>query len=234
MQLNERLQAIADMITQDARIADIGTDHAYLPIYLVEQGKVTWAVAGEVNRGPYNAAKAAIERAGREDKIDLRLGDGLAVVRPGEVDTVVIAGMGGNTIIDILKDRPEVVESVSQLILQPMVAAASVRRWLKENGWYISDESLVLEEGRLYEIISAIKGAMPEFEPILFDIGPVLWKQKSPFLNLHIRQLISQTKRVVSGMEASDAVRNNSRYLEYRRRLSQLEDKQKCLLNVRS
>lgn len=234
MRLSERLKAIAAMIRQDARVADIGTDHAYLPIYLIEKNRVVRVVAGEVNRGPYNAAKAAIERAERKDKIDVRLGDGLAIIKPGEVDTVVIAGMGGNTIIDILSDQPEIVASVKHLILQPMVAAAAVRRWLKENGWYISDESLVLDEGRLYEIISAMQGTMPEFEPVLFDIGPVLWAQNAPFLKLHIRQLIAQTKSAVSGMEAGDSVRDNPRYLEYKRRLSQLEDKQKCLLHVRS
>lgn len=233
MQLNERLQAIADMIRPDAHVADIGTDHAYLPIYLVERGKAVRVVAGEVHEGPYHAAQTAIKRTGREDKIDLRLGDGLAVLEPGEVDTVVIAGMGGHTIVDVLQGRPEVVKLLNRLILQPMVAAAAVRRWLQDNGWYISDESLVLDDGRLYEIIVAGQGKMPEFEPILFEIGPILWQRKAPFLNLHLTQLISQAKRIISGMEASDQVHNNPRYWEYKTRLGQLEDKQKCLLNVR-
>ncbi len=107
MKLSKRLATIAALVPPGGRLADIGTDHAYLPVYLVTEGIVPSAVAGEVNEGPFRAAGEALARVGLADRISLRFGDGLAVLAPGEADTAVIAGMGGQTIVDILAARPE-------------------------------------------------------------------------------------------------------------------------------
>lgn len=229
MRLVGRLAALAACVPRGARLADIGTDHAYLPIELVEKDVIVSAVAGDVHSGPYKAAKEHVKGLSLEGRISVRLGNGLAVLSPLEVDTVVIAGMGGQTIIEILTNHCEIVSSLKRLVLQPMVGAATVRRWLCENHWYVLEERLVQEEGRLYEIIVAEQGDSPRYEPVMYEIGQKLWGEKSPLLILHIDQLISQTKRVVKEMECSSNAKKSLKYYEYVTRLKQLEDKRQCL-----
>lgn len=229
MKLGKRLATIAALVPPGSRLADIGTDHAFLPVYLVSEGLVPWAVAGEVNPGPYKAAGEALDRIGLAGKISLRFGDGLTVLAPGEVDTAVIAGMGGNTIIDILTARPEVTGALSRLILQPMQAAAPLRRWLAENGWRLVAETLVEEDGRLYEIIAAEQGPAEEYEPILCEIGPLLWARRHPLLKDHLEALLQQARRVVAEMAASPQAAASPKYREYLAKVGQLEDKYACL-----
>jgi tRNA (adenine22-N1)-methyltransferase len=224
-----RLAALAAFVPQGARLADIGTDHAYLPIELVQDNIVVSAVAGDVHVGPYKAAKENVEALGLEQKISVRLGNGMAVLSPGEVEIVVIAGMGGQTIMEILNNSPEVTKSLNRLILQPMVAAASVRRWLEENGWYLVEERLVQDDGRLYEIVVAEQGKALVCEPVMYDIGQKLWNDKPELLTLHIDQLISKTKHVLGEMTASSNARESLKYDEYKARLNQLEAKRRCL-----
>lgn len=230
MRLGERLSAIAALVPTGASMADIGTDHAYLPINLIQKGIISRAVAGEVNSGPYQSAQDAIAAVGLQPKISLRLGNGLAVLSPGEVDVVVIAGMGGATIISILTAQPVVAQSLKRLILQPMIAAAAVRRWLTEHNWHIVDEALVREEGKLYEIIAAEQGPAPEeLEPIMCEIGPVLWQSKPPLLKTHIEWSIDQAKRILQEMSASATAPNSAKYNEYVDKIKQLEAKLICL-----
>ncbi|MEN6413344.1 MAG: class I SAM-dependent methyltransferase [Veillonellales bacterium] len=229
MRLRERLNAIAALVPKGARLADIGTDHAYLPITLIQKQQISWAIAGEVHAGPYQSAKETIERLGLQEKIMLRLGDGLSVVTPGEVDTAVIAGMGGTTIVAILSGQLSVARSLNRLILQPMIGAAAVRRWLLANGWCICEESLVVEESRLYEMIAAEPGTSPVIEPILYEVGPILWQKRPPLLAAHIEQLISRTNRILQAMSAGGNAKNSPRYYELVAKVQQLEAKQACL-----
>ncbi len=229
MRLVGRLAALATFVPQGARLADIGTDHAYLPIELIQDNLIVSAIAGDVHIGPYKAAKEHVEALGLERKISVRLGNGMAVLSPGEVEVAVIAGMGGQTIIEILNNSIEVTKSLDRLILQPMVAAASVRRWLGENGWYLADERLVQDDGRLYEIIVAEQGEALICEPVMYDIGQKLWNDKSEFLILHVDQLISQTKRILGEMAVSSNARQSLKYGEYKEKLKQLEAKRQCL-----
>ncbi|MBP2626343.1 MAG: hypothetical protein H6Q68_1054 [Firmicutes bacterium] len=229
MKLSGRLAALAAFVPQGARMADIGTDHAYLPIELVQKNIAISAVAGDVHIGPYQAAKDNIEGLGLHNKISVRFGDGLSVLSPGEVDTVIIAGMGGSTIIEILNSNPEITSTLSRLILQPMVATATVRRWLSTNKWRIIDEALVQDDGRLYEIVVAEQGVGLITEPIMYDIGMILWDNKPKLLELHIKNLIAQTERVLHEMAASNTARQSSKYDEYIERRKQLEAKRQCL-----
>ena len=229
MKLGSRLAALAAFVPHGTRVADIGTDHAYLPIELVQKNIAISAVAADVHIGPYQAAKGNIENLGLNHKISVRFGDGLAVLSPGEVDTVVIAGMGGGTIIEILNSNPEVTSSLSRLILQPMVATGLVRRWLLANEWRIIDEALVQDDGTLYEIVVAEQGGSVIPEPIMYDIGMKLWDNKPELLQLHIDSLIAQTKRVLHEMEASNTARQSPKYDEYLERRKQLEAKRQCL-----
>ncbi|OUM95960.1 MAG: SAM-dependent methyltransferase [Thermobacillus sp. ZCTH02-B1] len=155
--LSARLSAVAELVPPGARVADIGSDHALLPAWLVSTGKSPFAVAGEVRDGPLRQSMARIEADGLADVVAVRKGDGLAVIAPGEVDCVVIAGMGGALIASIL-DAGEAagkLRGVRTLVLQPNVGEDLVRRWLLEHGWHLASERIVEEDGRWYEMLEA-------------------------------------------------------------------------------
>lgn len=157
IQLSKRLRAIAENITTGSRLADIGSDHALLPAFLAQAGRIAYAVAGELNPGPLEAARKQIRESGLGDTVSVRGGNGLEVVRPGEVDTVSIAGMGGNLIVEILEAGRKAgkLEGVRRLVLQPNVGEEAVRRWLREKGWKLLGEEILEEDGKIYEILWA-------------------------------------------------------------------------------
>ena len=160
IKLSKRLAMVASFVPKGSRIADIGTDHGYLPICLVEQGICPGAVAMDVGRGPLGRANAHIREHGLSGVIETRLSDGLARLRPGEADTVVMAGMGGQLVIHILENGRHMWESLENLILSPQSDLAQVRRWLEENGFQIEREDMVLDEGKYYTAMLAKKGKM--------------------------------------------------------------------------
>lgn len=155
MKLSSRLQHIADRLPPGCRFADIGSDHALLPVWAVKHGAAVSAVAGEVNDGPLEAARRQVAEAGLSQSVSVRKGDGLEVIAPGEVDAITIAGMGGALISSILEAGVDKLAGVKRLILQPNVGEDFVRRWLLEHDWYVSDEAIVAEDGKIYEIITA-------------------------------------------------------------------------------
>ncbi|MFS0839610.1 tRNA (adenine(22)-N(1))-methyltransferase [Paenibacillus sp. 1P03SA] len=157
VKLSQRLLEIAKKVPQGAKLADIGSDHALLPTYLVQQGTVPSAVAGEVNRGPAEAAQRQVRDANLSGRIEVRLGDGLSVLRPGEVDVVTIAGMGGALIASILDAGEDKLAGVSMLILQPNVGEDIVRWWLRSHGWHLAGETILEEDGKIYEILTAVR-----------------------------------------------------------------------------
>ena len=148
MQISKRLQAVSDMVASGSCLADVGTDHGYIPIYLVEEKRIPSAIAMDINRGPLSRARENIERNGLSDQIETRLSDGLDALLPGEADTIVIAGMGGPLAVEILKRGRAVLESCRDLIFQPQSEIWTVRRYLDENGWRIRRENMILEEGK--------------------------------------------------------------------------------------
>ncbi|EGL19932.1 MULTISPECIES: tRNA (adenine(22)-N(1))-methyltransferase TrmK [unclassified Paenibacillus] len=157
VKLSQRLLEIAKKVPQGAKLADIGSDHALLPTFLVQQGTVPSAVAGEVNRGPAEAAQRQVRDANLSGQIEVRLGDGLSVLRPGEVDAVTIAGMGGALIASILDAGEDNLAGVTTLILQPNVGEDIVRKWLRSHGWHLADETILEEDGKIYEILTAVR-----------------------------------------------------------------------------
>jgi Predicted SAM-dependent methyltransferase len=152
--LGPRLQTVASFVPEGAKLGDIGTDHAYLPIALYETQRITRAVAIDVHEGPYQSALAAVKGRHLEDVIEVRLGDGLMPLKSGEVNVLTLAGMGGRTMLDILAERPEVLDIVTDLIVQPQGAEGSVRLTLLKKGWRLKAECLVHEEDRLYVVMA--------------------------------------------------------------------------------
>lgn len=155
--LGPRLQTVAALVPQGARLGDIGTDHAYLPIVLYEIHQISTAVAIDVHEGPYLSACTAVHSRQLEGAIDVRLGDGLKPLKSGEVNALTLAGMGGKTMLDILSARPDVLSSVTDIIMQPQGGESAVRLALLENGWLLKTEQLVEEEERIYVIMAYSK-----------------------------------------------------------------------------
>lgn len=158
LELTPRLRLLADWVPQGARLADIGTDHAYLPVWLILHGQISSAIAADLRKGPL--ARAGETAASYGVSLDLRLGNGLEKVRPEECDTVVIAGMGGENIAAILAAAPWTAEGRHTLLLQPQTKAEELRRSLMENGFVIRREALVLDRGILYPVMEVVEGEM--------------------------------------------------------------------------
>lgn len=153
MELSGRLQAVASLVTAGHRVVDIGTDHAYIPIYLVRKGLADSAIAMDINEGPLKRAKEHVKESGMEGKIGLRLSDGFEKLRPSEADTAVLAGMGGPLMIRLLKEYPETVLSLQELILQPQSEIAKVRAFLLEEGFFFLREDMVKDDGKYYPMM---------------------------------------------------------------------------------
>ncbi|MGI6332270.1 MAG: tRNA (adenine(22)-N(1))-methyltransferase [Zhaonellaceae bacterium] len=197
IKLSPRLQAVAELVKPGLKLADIGTDHAYLPIYLIQQGKSPSAVAIDIHRGPYESALKQVALQGLEDKITVILGNGLEPLQPGQVDVVVLAGMGSATMIEILEAKPELVLKLQQLVLQPMVGVGQMRKWLVENGWAINNEILVKDDGFIYTVLSALPGEQSISDWLTLELGPILLKEKPPLLKDYISKMLSDYENVL-------------------------------------
>ena len=153
MKLSERLELVLSFVEPGESAADVGTDHGHVPVELVRRTIVKKAVAMDVRKGPLSRATENIALAGLADKIETRLSDGVAKLQPGEADSVVIAGMGGELIIKILENGRHMWDSVKQWVLSPQSEIFKARRWLFENGFVIRKEDMVLEDGKFYTVM---------------------------------------------------------------------------------
>lgn len=195
--ISKRLHTIAEFIKDGTRVADIGSDHAYLPTFLVQSGKTNFVIAGEANEGPYQSALKQIKAVGIQDHVDVRKGNGLEVLRQGEVDTIVIAGMGGGLIVQILTEGIEKLKGVQQLVLQPNVGEELVRKFAIEYEWQLSAEMIIEEDERIYEILvfqrgDALQPYRNQHQPLelLLKLGPYLInKKEAAFIKKWKREL---------------------------------------------
>ena len=178
--ISKRLETVASFVPQGAVLLDVGSDHAYLPIELVEKGHIERAIAGEVVEGPYQSAVKNVESHGLSEKIQVRLANGLAAFEESDqVSVITIAGMGGRLIASILEEGFDKLAHVERLILQPNNREDELRSWLQDNGFQIIAESILEEAGKFYEIIVAEAGKM---NLLATDVrfGPFLSKEVSP------------------------------------------------------
>ncbi|MEW9125062.1 MAG: class I SAM-dependent methyltransferase [Thermotaleaceae bacterium] len=201
MKLTPRLHTIVQFVNKEASVADIGTDHGYIPVYLIQHEIASRVIASDVNEGPLQSARNTIEANGLEHSIEVRLGSGLEVLSLGEVDTVIIAGMGGFLIRDILEANLTLAHSVDRLILQPMVAQDELRRWLLENQFEIVDERLAKEEHRIYEVLLVRKGIQTISDEIYYDIGIKMIENRDPLLHEFIKKHIRKNAAIVESLE---------------------------------
>jgi tRNA (adenine22-N1)-methyltransferase len=226
--LSKRLETVAKYIPINARLADIGSDHAYLPCHMVQNGLISFAVAGEVVEGPFQSAKSHVVQLGLTEKISVRLGDGLAVIDPGEVDCITIAGMGGSLIATILEQGRAKLGQVKRLILQPNISAISVREWLLENKWGLIAEEILEEDGKIYEILVAEQGneqrAYQDFEKGLL-LGPYLIKDKNFIFQKKWSMEKENWIKILNQLEkASNTRENNEKKQELQKRINLVEE----------
>lgn len=221
--LGSRLKTVADFVPPKSIIADIGTDHGYLPIELIKSGKCTKAIAGDVNEGPYLAAKRSVRDAGLLSKIDIRLGSGLSILQKNEVDIAIFCGMGGNLIRQLLTDEPDIVNSLKGLILQPQQGYSALRHYLYEINWHIADEAIAKEDGRIYQIIYAVPGKADMPSEIEFEIGPILNSKRPPLFAEMVNEFITKANRSLKGMNKSEKARASQHYVDLQNYVQKLE-----------
>jgi len=235
--ISKRLETIARHCPQGARVADIGSDHALLASYLLVEGIASYVIAGELNEGPYQAAVRQINALPQvKHRASVRKGNGLAVLSPGEVDVILIAGMGGQLIVSILEQGAEKLKGVSRLILQPNVGEELVRRWLYENGWQLVAESILQEDGIIYEILVAIPGdpdlpyaGQDRSREELMRLGPFLWAEKHPLLRTKWLREKEKWNRVLASLARSDKPEAAKRMDQVKQELEWIDGVIACL-----
>ena len=171
------------MITPGLTVADIGCDHAYLPIYLVRENMAPYVIACDINAGPVEKACGNVEDVELSEQIEVRQGDGLSPVHPGEVQSVVLAGMGGKLMMRILSDGADVLEQVSEIIMEPQSEVSALRHFLQDNGYRIISENMVNDEKKFYPVIKAVPGQMHWDKEIYFRYGKILLREENPVLH---------------------------------------------------
>ncbi|NDI33705.1 tRNA (adenine(22)-N(1))-methyltransferase [Chengkuizengella sediminis] len=249
--ISQRLKKIANKILPNSKLADIGSDHALLPTYLAQKNIIQMAVAGEVNKGPYEAAKKQVENSNLQHMIQVRLGNGLEVLDKEEVDTIVIAGMGGGLITDILNHSYDYT-GVKRLVLQPNVAEDKVRRWCIQNHWQLIEEDILEEDRKIYEILVAERSenAYEESNEQIFSeemyewncdchiqltrklkilMGPHLLNNPSPVFIKKWNREIAKREKVIEQLSQSNLEEAVHKKSEFSAEVDQLKEVLKCL-----
>ena len=233
IKLSQRLQAIADLVPAGAKVADIGTDHGFLPCYLAQSGKAELVIACDVNAQPLALAQKNITDYNVGDKVSTRLGNGLAVLNPGEVDTVTIAGMGGALMIDILDASPMVVDRLKRIVLQPNVGAEAVRIWAEKNRWHIVAEDLIRENDIFSVIIMLEQGRSDRFmSAVELYLGPKLLAEHHPMLGLYISEEWEKTQHILEQLAKSDSEESCKKEKQLRQKWEDINGVIKCKLGV--
>ena len=205
LKLSKRLRTISDHLLRGKVLADIGSDHAYLPCYACLTGIVPSAIAGELNDGPFLTAKQQVENAGLASVISVRKGDGLTVIKCNEAEQITIAGMGGSLIAGILQQGKDRLTGVARLVLQPNVATHQVRRWLYANEWKLITEEILEEDRNFYEVLVAEPGRDHELysegREAAFLFGPFLMKEKTDVFQRKWAMEMEKKERILSSLK---------------------------------
>lgn len=221
--LQPRLLCIASLVRRGASVADIGTDHGYLPVWLLRHGVIARAIASDINALPLEHAKRTAAAYGITEGIDFRLCAGLNAIGPAEADTIIIAGMGGETIIEILKNAPWTREKA--LLLQPMTKIELLRTWLAENGYAITAERLVRDKEVLYAVITATGGESVPLSPAQAYCGVKL--QHDPLWGDCLDERIGKLTRAAQGLKISGRLDREDRAAKLQAIIEELKRYQK-------
>lgn len=219
MELSKRLKRIAEHVDKCESVADIGTDHGYIPIYLVKEGICKKAIASDINKGPIEKAKVNVAFEGVSDKVKCLLGPGLNPLKVGEVNGVILAGMGGNLTRDILLADMDKVKKYDFIILQPAQNPEVLREFLYKNDYEIIDEDLIKDEGRFYELFKVKYNKNSEklvFEDELeYEVSPLLKEKGHPLFKEFIEEKINRCETILSFIkEDTEAAKKRKSDLE--------------------
>lgn len=225
--LSPRLQAVAGLVTDGYRLADIGTDHAYVPIWLVKTGRIPGAVAADINKSPLQRAAEHISASGLDSQIETRLSDGFSALSRGEVQSAVLAGMGGGLMIRILKEGSRVVECLEECILQPQSEIEKVRAFLLEEGFLFLEEDMVADDGKYYPMMKvkpwrgkpetekekngSEKGGNQIWTEEELRYGKLLLEQRNPVLREFLERERCIKQQILSRLETEDSGRIRER-----------------------
>lgn len=220
--LSLRLAQVAEFVPEKARLADIGSDHAYLPVALIAAAKISFAVAGEVAPGPFRSAQKQIEKYQLSEHIQARLADGLAAISETDViDTITICGMGGLLICSILAQGLKTghLPESAMLILQPNNHEFELRKWLADHDYQIKEEAIVEDHGKIYEIICACHWGRTAYSQFQLYFGPRLLAEKSAVFQKKWHQKKLSKEKVVANLQkshqAADKIKQQTRYLDW-------------------
>ncbi|PPK80259.1 tRNA (adenine22-N1)-methyltransferase [Lacrimispora xylanisolvens] len=206
MKLSKRLGMIASFVPGGSRVADIGTDHGYIPIHLVQEGIAKSAIAMDVRKGPLLRAQTHIKEAGLTDLVEVRLSDGLLKLEKNQADCVVIAGMGGELIIHILEEGRHLWDSISYWVLSPHSELYKVRKFLAEHEFSIRRETMIKEDGKYYSVMGVTRDSMvsEDRDPELgYRYGKDLLDSKNPVLKEFLQKEQIQIGEILKGLQSS-------------------------------
>lgn len=226
MQLSKRLQTVADTVTRGNTVADVGCDHAYIAIYLIEEAIAPRVIAMDINKGPLKRATENIRLQGYENHIETRLSDGLEKLNKEEADTVLMAGIGGLLMIRILDLGREVLKYSKELVLSPQSEINLVRKYLHENLYTIKEEKMVLEEGKYYVVMKAFPVSEQEKyeKEVYYQYGKLLLENKDPFLREYLLRERRLHLEIVEKLKESPGKRTDARLMEISDNLEIIEE----------
>lgn len=216
MELSKRLQAVADLVTPGLRIADIGTDHAYVPVYLLSEGKNPSGIAMDINVGPLERARKHIGELLTDGELKTRLSDGMKELKTGEVQCAVIAGMGGGLVMKILSESREIADSLQECVLQPQSELEKVRTFLLKEGFFIIQEDMVKEDGKYYPMMKVLPNQKEKCQQESWTteelrFGKRLLEQKHPVLLEYLRREQKIYEEILRRLEGEDSERIRER-----------------------
>lgn len=223
MELSKRLQAVADLVSNGLTVADVGTDHGYIPIHLIESGKCNRAFAMDVNEGPLLRAKEHIAEHDLDEQIETRLSDGVKGLQPGECDAVVIAGMGGALTVKILEEGTEVFRNLKEFILQPQSELYKVREFLVSQGYCIIAEDMVKEDGKFYPMMKVINGASEAYHAVEMRYGKHLLTERHPVLKEFLIKEQNTKKNILQNLQKECGFHIEVRKNEIKDELEEIE-----------
>lgn len=201
MQLKPRLMSIASKVKKDSFIADIGTDHAYIPIYLIRNGICKRAIATDIKKGPIEIAKNNTILYNMQHQIEIRQGSGFSPINYNEVDCAIMAGMGGHLICELIEKDKDKVNTIEYLIIQPMQFVSYVRKYLYNNNFYIFDEKLVKEDDKIYEIIICKHGKDFVQDDIYYEIGKKTIENNDELIKEFINKKICDNINIINKID---------------------------------
>lgn len=228
--LSKRLNTVASLLPESCTFADIGSDHAYLPCYALLNGLAEKAVAGEISEGPYQSALSQVKKLKLDSKISVRKGNGLEILKSGEVQCITIAGMGGSLIAQILENGIDKLTGSERLILQPNIHSHHVRTWLFKKHYEIIHETILEEDGKIYEVIAAEKGDRDRpYQSIRFEAGiltgPLLAKEKNDVFRKKWAMELEHLNAIYSSVnKATDSEANREKRNEILTQISLIEE----------